>query len=542
MGRGSWCEVEKPTPNTRFVIPKDPIPLIFRCADGVFIHLVIGAAGSKYKMYQALEIDDPSVSPNDSGMPTPTSDPKNFYGNIDLLAAHAAKKSSTELLERIWALGLPAEPVLAPGMCWDEPQVQHNGIIATDADGTRHVGHPMKTSASPAPYKEPRKAANPRPLDGVRVVDFGAFVAGPFASVVLADLGADIIKVETPAGDPNRSMYRWYTVANRGKRAITIDLKNPEGQALARDLCASADIVTNNFRSGVSARLGIDVASLHALKPELIVLESPGYGSSGPLADRAAFDMVMQAFCGHEHRGGGEGNEPLWNRTSMVDFTGGFLGAVGTLAALYYRTRHGDGATIDCPLVNAGIALLSDLVQWPDGRFEGGAPLNPTRTGYRPAEALYQATDGWIALAVRGRKAAAALATALGLDGRLDPDPLQWGAQEAAAVGAAIGAQACASAIATLEAAGVWVELCRRDGDQALLNDPALQAANTVQVSTHPQFGEVRELGAMVRFSRSSAGHRRHAPLRGESTRELLAELGRSASDIDALAERKIVA
>lgn len=538
---GLWCDVDKPNGNTKFVMPKDPYPLIFRAADGVYVHIVIGAAGSKYRMYQALEIDDPSVLPNDSGMPKPTDDPKNFFGNIDLLAAHVAKKPSAELLERIWALGLPAEPVLPPGACWDLPQIQHNGTIVTEADGTRHVGQPIIIETCPAPFAGPPERVGPRPLDGVRAIDFGAFVAGPYASLVLADLGAEVIKVETPAGDPNRSLFRSWTPVNRGKRAISIDLKHPDGLALAKTLCTKSDIVTSNFRTGVSARLGIDPDSLHAEKPELIVLESPAYGTSGPLAERAGFDLVMQALCGHEYRAGGKDNEPLWNRTSMVDYAGGLLGAIGALVALYHRARTGEGTTVNSALVSAGIYLLSELVQRPDGHFEGAELLNASRTGYRPAEALYEAADGWVAIAARGAAAGAALASVLGLPGAPAGDPLHWGAHEAGLIAKAVRARPADELLAALEASGVWAEKCLQNNERAFLNDPSLRACGTVRAAPHPQFGEVRELGPMLRFSRSSAGVPGHAPLLGESTRDVLAEIGVSATQIDALWESKVV-
>jgi crotonobetainyl-CoA:carnitine CoA-transferase CaiB-like acyl-CoA transferase len=533
-----WCEVDKPTGGTRFVMPKDPYPLIFRCADGVYIHLVIGAAGSKYRMYQALEIDDPSVLPNDSGMPKPTDDPKNFFGNIDLLAEHVAKKPSAELLERIWALGLPAEAVLPPGECWDLPQLQHNGIIVTDPDGTRHVGKSIAINASPAARQAKPKTGR-RPLDGVRAVDFGAFVAGPFATCVLAELGADIIKVETPAGDPNRGIFRSWAPTSHGKRAVSIDMKNPEGLALARAICTSSDIITNNFRTGVSARLGIDPVSLHKDKPELVVLESPGYGASGPLADRAAFDMVMQAIAGHEYRAGGKGNTPLWNRTSMVDYAGGFLGAAGALAALYHRARTGEGASISCALLSAGVFLLSELVQRPDGTFEGAEPLNATRTGYGPAEALYEGADGWLAIAVRGAPMAAALGQVLGLE--LPADPLRWGESEAERITAALRGRGVEEALAALEAAGVWAEKCNQGLEHETLNDKELHAGGTVRTSMHPQFGEIREFGGMLRFSRSASGTNVPPPLLGEHTRAVLAELGTAPEEIDALFEKKVV-
>lgn len=531
---GGWCAVEKTSDYSEFRVPKSPTPLIFRTADANYIHLVIGAHGSKYRMYQALDIDDPSVSPTDSGIPRPTADTRNFYGDIDLLAAHVAKKNATQLLSCIWQRGLPAEPVWPPGRCWEEPQIQHNGIIFQRKDGTRHVGNPLAiTALGNAAAHGGRSGC--RPLEGIRVVDFGAFVAGPFGSALLADLGADVIKVETIDGDPHRTVFRFYTSVNRGKRSIALDLKHPEGRKIANQLCSQADVVMSNFRPGVSKRLGIDPQSLQAINPDVIVLESPAYGSSGPLAERAGFDMVMQAYCGHEWRAGGEGNVPMWNRTSMVDFMAGFLGASGVLAALYRRARHGGGLAIVSPLVNAGITLLSELLQAPDGSFHGAPGLNPTQTGYHPAEALYPTLDGSIALVVRDRTAAQGLIRALSLGEMFKDNPLQWSETEATAIGQALSLIRTEDALQALQAHGVWCEACRKNVERTVLNDRGLQSANVVQVSTHPDFGEVRELGAMLRFSRSRVGHQRHAPLLGEHSEQILTELGHGQAAIQAL-------
>src|SRR5207253_2232949 len=130
-------------------------------------------AGSKYGMYQALEIDDPTVQPGDSGMPQPGGDPRNFFGDYDLLAEHVAKKDCDELLAAIWARGLPAEPVLDPGLCWSDPQIARNGIIVAAPDGTRHVGLPFRFERVKDGPPKPPPASVRRPLDGLRVVDCG---------------------------------------------------------------------------------------------------------------------------------------------------------------------------------------------------------------------------------------------------------------------------------------------------------------------------------------------------------------------------------
>jgi crotonobetainyl-CoA:carnitine CoA-transferase CaiB-like acyl-CoA transferase len=535
-----WCEMDKPTPATQFVMPKDPWPLIFRCADGVYVQVVLGSAGSKGRLYQILRINDPTVDINDSGMPKPTADAKNFFGDIDVLAKHVETWQSRALLEAIWAAGLPAEPVLAPGGCWDDAQVKHNGIVVRDADGTRSIGHPLTARASPAPRRA-TLAGGRTPLAGIKVIDFGAFVAGPYTSTVLADFGADVIKVEPLTGDPNRSIFRSWTSSNRGKRCLTIDLKTPEGLKIARQLCVAADVVTSNFRPGVSARLGIDAKALHGLKPELIVLESAAYGTTGPRADGSGFDMCFQALCGHDWRGGGTGNPPLWNRTSMVDFTGGLLGAVGVLQHLYQRARSGAGTELGAGLLNAGLFLLSELVQRPGGQFEGAPPLNARQTGYHPAEQLYQATDGWLAIAARGDAMAQRLLDVLDLGSVITASRREWSAEAENRIAEAVGRRGVAELCAALQGAGVWAEPCCPDGERQNLEDADLAKLGIVYDSHHPQFGVVKQIGPLVRLSSAAPAARRHAPLPGEHTDAILAELGYSAADIAGLRERKIV-
>ncbi len=534
-----WGEFERPTPGCG-VNPKDPYPLIFRCADGQYIHLVMGGANSKYKLYQLLGIDDPSVKPGDNGLPNPAAEPRNFYGDIDLLSEHVGRHDSASLLAALWDAGIPAEPVLQPGECWDHPQVEHNGIVGRGADGTRHLASPIIARRNKARGKSESRAGS-RPLEGVRIVDLGAFMAGPLASLVLSDLGADVVKVEPIGGEASRALVRGYLAPNRGKRGVAIDLKSPKGLEIVQAMAKGADVVASNFRSGVSTRLGVDPASLHALRPDLVVLESPGYGAEGPLAQRGVFDLVMQALCGHEARGAGPGNDPFWNRTFMVDATGGLLGAIGLLAALIYRRRSGNGVGLTVPLLNAGIFLLSELVQRPDGRFEGADPVNATRTGYRPPEAMYEASDGWLAIVARDDAQRRALVEVLGISGRVAPDAQAWGETEASLIAAVVSGRKVAELAAALEAFGVWAEPCRKDGGAAVIADPAFETRGTVRVSTHPRFGRIRELGSLYTLSRSRVGNARPLHEIGEHTGEVLRELGFDDAAIDALLAEGVV-
>lgn len=535
-----WCEASKPTQGFKFVMPLDPWPTIFRCSDGRYLHIILGSTGSKGRLYQILGINDPNVGPEDSGLPSPNSAPKNFFGDIDLLASYFKDRESGEILDKMWAASMAAESVNAPGECWDDPQVEHNKIIVREADGVRHVGNPVSAIASPAPFRAALPAGK-RPLEGITVVDFGMFAAGPYSSVVLADLGANVIKVEAPTGDPNRGVFRAFSSCNRGKRSIALDMKTPEGRELAFKLCTSADIVTNNFRTGVSARLGIDAKSLQRAKPELIVLESAAYGPTGPKCERAGFDMAFQAFCGHEYRAGGKDNPPLWNRTSMVDYAGGMLGAIAILRALYERSLNGSGAELSVALMNAGISILSELIQLPDGSFTGARQINHEQTGYHPAEQMYQAADGWIAVSARSDAMAKIFAQTLGLGALAAKPRASWSDDDAAAIAKAIKPQTSRDLLAALDKAGVWAEACRQGEAAITLNDPRLIAAETVHVAPHPELGEIHEVGALVGFSRSRNGGTGSTPLKGEQTRDILRDMGYADDAIQSLFDRKVV-
>jgi crotonobetainyl-CoA:carnitine CoA-transferase CaiB-like acyl-CoA transferase len=544
-GCSFWSEASKPSAAFNFAVPKDPWPLIFRCKDDQYVHLIMGSAGSKAKLYGILGIDDPTVDVNDSGVPrldTVRLDMKKFFGDIELLAPYIRKRESGELLQALWNAGMAADLVQPPGACWDDPQVQHNAIVRRDPDGRRFVsGYPVSTTFSPAPRSQlPPPGA--RPLSGIRVVDFGTFVAGPFASVILGDLGADVIKVEAFAKDPNRNVFRSYTTGNRGKRAVMLDLKTADGREIAQRLCVRADVVTNNFRTGVAARLGIDARTLHHMKPELIVLESAAYGASGPKAERAGFDLAFQAFCGHEYRAGGKGNTPLWNRSTLVDYTGGLLGAISVLNSLLVRARTGAGTELNAPLLNAGVFLISELIQRPDGSFEGAPQLNHDQTGFHPAEQMYQTADGWVAIAAGDAQSAKQLAAALDLHAALPADFSVWGDAEAELIAAALRPRKTRPVLDLLERAGIWAEQCCRNAAHRTLNDPTLVEAGTVHVSEHAEFGTVREIGQLYRFSRSPSGPQTHTAQPGEHTRAVLAELGYNADAIADLFERKIVA
>jgi crotonobetainyl-CoA:carnitine CoA-transferase CaiB-like acyl-CoA transferase len=536
---GFWHDASEPKAAFHVEIPKDPCPLIFCCRDGEYIQLVMGSAGSKGRLYRLLEIDDPSVGPNDSGVPTLAHGPRKFWGDVDVLAPHIARHDSGPLLERLWAANIGADRILEPGANWDDPQVRNNGIIDTAPDGSRLVGLPLRGGLRGDSAALPGAVGTARgPLSGIRVLDFGIVVAGPVAAVPLADLGAEVIKIEAIELEHFRSVYRIFASANRGKRSIAINLKSEAGREIAQRLIRSASVVMNNFRPGVAARLGLDEQTVRALNPHSVVLETSGYGSDGPNARRTGLDMIFQALCGHEIRAGGQGNPPLWFRAPIVDYTCGLLGSIGSLLALL-RVRRGGGALVQTDLLGAGLYLMSDLVEHPDGQFIGVRALNGQQTGLHPAEAFYEARDGWIAIAARGDAMAWRLAQAFGLASQMGPIPAHWNAAEAGHIAAACRPHTVEELLARLQQADVWTVRCKRDG-QTMLDESALDAL--VFRGHNAVHGNMRQLGALFRLSATTPSAPPVIPEHGEHTRAILEELGYSTAQIESLYAKGVVA
>lgn len=528
-----WGQAERPTPRYEFRAPRGARALIFRTRDDAYVQLVLGSAGSKYQLYRILGIDDPSIEPGDAGLPNANDGPNGYFGDVTRIAPYVAQCDSTALLAALTEAGVVCELVLPAGANWDDAQVRENAIIAQSPDGADHVVQPVKWAFSPAVRTPCGAPDGAPPLHGIRVIDFGAFVAGPSLSAGLADLGADVIKVEPPRGDPLRSIYRFYRSTNRGKRSIAIEMKSEAGLRLAHRLAGEADIVCSNFRHGVAERLGIDAVTLIAQRPDKIVAVNAGYGITGPKRNAPAFDPCIQAICGLEVRAGGIGNLPIMNPMMMTDLCGGLLGQIGVLMALYRRARHGGGAAVSVPLLNAGLFLQSDIFRTADGRIHGPAALLPDQTGYHPAEKLYQTCDGWIAIAARGEAAAQALAKLFEIDA--PPRRAEWGEGEQRSLASALAKHSIASALAELEQAGVPAEACREDTENTYLAADRHVHAGLVYETISPYFGRVRGIGRPFMLQHCAAAPCGAVSDKGQDSREILVELGFSATEIDAL-------
>ena len=526
---------------SRAIIPYDVRQLIFPCRDGKYIQFAMQRPGALARVYSVLGIPG-EVDPLDTGAKRPDSDPRDFFGDFELFERYVAQHDRETLLKAFWDNGIGADLVLAPGECWDDEQTRANDIIVTDAAGERSVGLPirfteMSNPLSPpdasGPALEPNRTA--APLAGKRVIAMGTFIAGPYVSRALAALGADVIKVDSPAGDPNTNLYTAWLTCNAGKRSIVIDVKTPEGRELLNRLCQGAEMIYNNFRPGVAERIGLDAGTLRTVAPHAVTLACSAYGPTGPKSSFPGLDPISQAVTGLEVRAGGPVEAPIWYRFPIVDYTTGALGSVALLIASYEHRLTGKAVHAEINLMKTALFLTSELVQRTDGRFEGAPSSDAEQLGYGPAERLYQTRDGWIAVAARGRPMERALARFANLGDRA------LEAEDTSRIAAAMRERGTAETLAALDAAGIWAANCPRYRG-GLDRDPAAVRAGLVDQVEDPHYGRIVATAPLFRLSRSKVERNQLAPRLGEHTREILREIGCGEAEIDDYYRRGVVA
>jgi crotonobetainyl-CoA:carnitine CoA-transferase CaiB-like acyl-CoA transferase len=253
-------------------------------------------------------------------------------------------------------------------------------------------------------------------LTDVRVLDLSAYLAGPIGPLVLAELGADVVKVEPRTGDVHRSMEPMYAAGQRGKRTLALDMKVPDASAVLERLFAWADVVHHNSRLGLAEKLGYDETTVRAANPDAVYSFASGFGESGPRAPLPANDHLMQALAGIEAAQGGYGQPPTFVAWGAVDVASGWLSAVAMLAGLYARRRTGSGQSASTSLLGAALLMTSGAFV-ADGEVVSGPQLDPGQSGYGAAYRIYRCADeSWLALAVPEADAWARLRALVGQD------------------------------------------------------------------------------------------------------------------------------
>jgi CoA:oxalate CoA-transferase len=393
-----------------------------------------------------------------------------------------------------------------------------------------------------------------QPLSGIRVVDLTRVLSGPFCTMLLADMGADVIKIEPPgsgdtvrgAGDQKNGMGWYFASFNRNKRSLAIDLRNQQGKDVLARLIAGGDVLVENFRPGVLAEMGFDQARLDALNPRLVIASINGYGSTGPYAQRPAFDFIAQAMSGLMGTTGEPGGEPMRVAPPITDLIAGLYCAFGITNALHARNATGKGQRVEAAMVNGMVSMLAYLAS---EYFARGK--EPERTGNdHPLAApygLFRAKDGDIAIAPATSETLDRFMRAIGLPELLQRPEYQNNAQRHARrhqlrspINEALSTDTQDNWIDRLNTAGVPCGKVLSVGE--VFEDPQIKSQDMVLDVDHGQHGMIRMVGFPVKMSGTPCAIRRPAPRLGEHTSEVLAELGLSQDEIVGLKSKKVVA
>jgi crotonobetainyl-CoA:carnitine CoA-transferase CaiB-like acyl-CoA transferase len=375
------------------------------------------------------------------------------------------------------------------------------------------------------------------PLEGIRVVDLTSYIAGSYGAMMLADLGADVVKVEALEGDSFRELpgfFGW----NRGKRSIALNLKTPEGREVVERLARAADVVMENWRPGVADRLGVGHQHLMALNPRLIYLSVTAFGSTGPYADRPGFDPLLQALGGLMTLQG-FGGPPQYLRTAPTDYYTAALGCQAVLAALFVRERTGKGQRIETSLLRGVLALQSGIVL--------DYPTKPTLLRDNPTYRLYKGSDGqWFFVACGNQSFWAKLCKAMDMESFAD-DPrfgswllrLQNNQALLPILEKRFGEKTRDEWLAILAAHDIPAAPVKTVLE--FMDDPAVQHHDMVHEYDHPDVGRLRLMGQPIAFTDTPTRDPGPPPTLGQHTDEVLKEAGYDAATINELRAKKVV-
>ena len=558
----------EPRSNARSVIS------LLECGDGewVFVHTFArGAFDRLMRLVGREDLVDASITSGFFQL-----DPGVAAGMWESVRAAFASGSAQYWFEVLAEADVPCMVANPAGRALLVEQYDLNGLIARGPNGRVELGSVVKYGRTPVrvrtevpsagsssgagvvkelgPVRERRRVAvrggaaelaGRGPLGGLLVLDFGVFLAGPFASRLMADLGARVIKVEEKSGDPFRAPVGGFLNAGRGKESLAVDLKDPRGRSLVYELVGAADVVHSNMRLGALERLGVDYESLRAVNPRLVYCHSSGYGNDGPWSRLPTFEPLHSASTGVLHRTGGRGNRPLMY-LSNLDLGCGMTSLICVLGALVERERSGQGQFLEVPQTGAGLLAMSDAYL-EDGVVHETFPLDGAQRGHSLANSLYATSDGWVLVCAYDAIEWEGVRRALGAAEEDWPEfaravaTLPGEGGEAARLDELFGGLSSLAAVAALEACGVPCTIPTRLDRSRLAVDPLLRELGVMVVEDQADYGPIFEPGHGVRFSVSAAQHARPAPAVGQHSRAILAELGRSEAEVDELVAAGVV-
>ena len=392
------------------------------------------------------------------------------------------------------------------------------------------------------------------PLAGMMVLDLTQIMAGPVCTMLLADLGADVIKIEKPeGGDDTRRMgpplaAGWaagFLALNRNKRSLALNLRDDRGAAVLRRLLADADVLVENFRPGVMARLGLGYAQLAAIKPSLVYCSISGFGGSGPYAKRGGFDLVAQGMSGLMSVTGFPDSPPAKVGVPITDISAGTLAAYGILCAYIHALKTGQGQMVDASLLEAGLAytIWESALYFSTGEIPG--PLGSAHRVSAPYQALRTA-DGYINIGAATQGTWEQFCRAIGQAALIEDARFKAPADRKAREGEL--AELLEVAL-TRQTTAYWLELLEQAGVVAgplynmeqVYQDPQVQAREIVVELDDPELGRLRHIGIPVKLSATPGQIRRRAPALGEHSAEVLRAAGFPAAEIAELAQAGII-
>ena len=543
-----------------------PFYSVFECADGQWIQLGCIHSGFVDLAAAVIGVAETIISNPEYGdgrWPRNEEARKRLF---DLVAAALKTRPAMDWIEDLRAADVPCDMVRSAEEAMRDPQILHNGLVHKMDDpvlgATRMVGLPIKLSATPARIRAPRPTAvadpelpgsishdmasgdesvnlgSALPLAGVRVMEMTNVIAGPVAGRLLADLGADVVKFESPQGDISRPAGGAGFIAfNAGKRAISVNAHTADGRETARRLASVSDAILANMRPGATDRMGLDSDTLQNLNPRLVQAHITAYGWDGPYSQRPGVDPIAQAITGLQRAQGGYDSPPVYlSMLAPCDYTGGALGALGAILALLARERFGVAQKADTNLLASGTIMGADDFLEYDGKLPRRLPTRE-QVGVGPFRRLYRAADGWIYLAADTRPARPNLLSALASLGdftaRTEPDESR--------VEAAFSRLTTGEILGALRSHDVPCAPVVDNYNTGFFSDPQAEANNMAVRLTHPTLGEIRLSGNLVSFGEADTLPRLPTPLLGQHTAEILADLGYTDLQISDLYRADVV-
>jgi crotonobetainyl-CoA:carnitine CoA-transferase CaiB-like acyl-CoA transferase len=541
-----WARAGKPSPSFALGLPKNGVPTLFQCGDGIWLHLMRPPEHSPLMRRELESMGEARVAELDAvGPKTPLA--PHFGANVEAFKRH----DSTTWLEDLWANDVPAQAAVPLGEIYSDKQALANDYVATVDDpvlgrvqqpGHAYTTEPPARIQGPAPRlgadneavlgeRRERRVAVPEgdatrpPLAGVRVLDFGNFLAGPLAPMLLADLGAEVIKVEATTGDMMRPIARVFDGCQRGKRAIALDLKNPKARPVLERLIAGCDVVHHNLRMPAALRLQLGYDALREIRPDLVYCHVSSYGPRGPRKDWPGFDQLFQAQSGWEMEGAGLGNPPMWHRFGMMDHQCALASLFATLLGIRQRDRTGEGQFVSASLLGASILSVSETVVLPDGSLAPFERLDGDQMGVSHSHRLFICRDGWIVVNA--------------------PDPetiaAALGGAHADGLEAAMANRSTQSILDALASAGVPAERLQLDQADTFLESESNRRTGLSARYPHREYGWTEQVGALWQLAPARLSIDRAAPTLGEHSREILNEVGFTADEIESLVDEHVV-